>query len=169
MKTPECTSLFVFSKVLSAVAHLRYLHGKLHELARLPAGAAAVAVHIQLVAATVLLRLLTLRRPADVPVRGAAATHGPLARVWQQDHKLVEAAVKASEQQGGAVVCWTKSNRQLLGVRRSPPVHTKSVCGVFVAGQQIAANKASVHVHAALKRICSGLIFFHFLHVNHSQ
>lgn len=101
----------------SAVAHLRYLHGELHQLPRLAAGAAAtVAVHIQLVAAAVLLALLALRRPAHVAIRGEAAAHGPLARVRQEHHELVEAAVQAGEQQGGAVVCWTRSDRQLPSV-----------------------------------------------------
>lgn len=83
----------LFPTCSSAVAHLRYLHGELNELPRLPAGAAAVTVHLQLVAAAVLLRLLNLRRPADVPIRGEAAAHGPLARVWQENHELMEAAV----------------------------------------------------------------------------
>lgn len=160
----------------SAVAHLRYLHGKLHELPRLPAGAAAVAVHLQLVAAAVLLRLLALRRPADVPVRGEAAAHGPLARVRQEDHELVEAAVQAGEQQGGAVVCWTRSDRQLPSYRVSgahseftpPNSHQKHL-------QKTAAVKVGVRVRtrdvseASRERETTRFYLSHFTCVNHNR
>lgn len=90
----------------SAVAHLWYLHGQLYEFSCFLTGATAVTVQLQLVVAAVLLLLISLAGRLDVPVRGEAAAHGPLTRARQEDHHLVETAVKAGENQSCAVICW---------------------------------------------------------------
>lgn len=90
--------------VPSAVAHLWYLHGELDEFSRVLTGAAAVTVQLHLGAAAILFLLLSLCGQPDVSVRGETAAHGPLERSWEQDHKVVETAVQASEKKQCTVV-----------------------------------------------------------------
>lgn len=90
---------------VSAVAHLRHLHGQLQKFARVLTGATEITVQLQLVIAAVLSLLVPLTGRCDVLVGGKEAAHGPLTCVWQQNYHLMETTIETGEQKCRTVVC----------------------------------------------------------------
>lgn len=66
---------------LSAITHLRDLHGQLYKFSCVLTGAAAVTVQLQLVTAAILFLLVPLAGWLDVSVWGKTAAHSPLTSV----------------------------------------------------------------------------------------
>lgn len=104
-----CSDLQTARRLL-AVADLRYLHRQLYQLAGLMTGVHETTVKIHVTAAPV-FSFGRLIRGAVILVRGEAAAKRPLTSVRQHGHDITEAAVQASQQDGGAVI-WRDGNQQ---------------------------------------------------------
>ncbi len=99
---------------LSAVTDLRYLHRQLYQLAGLLTRVHETTVKLH-VAAAPIFSFGRLIRGVVVLVRGEAAAKRSLTSVRKHGHDVTEAAVEASQQDGGAVI-WRDGNQQIKHV-----------------------------------------------------